>query len=77
MLPSKVPHMQIRAGERFACIGPAGGGYGDPLARDPALVRDDVADGLLSTEAARRDYGVVLTPAGTVDETSTARLRAG
>ena len=31
MLPSKVPHMQIRAGERFVCIGPAGGGYGDPL----------------------------------------------
>jgi N-methylhydantoinase B len=76
MLPSKVPHMQIRAGERFTCIGPAGGGYGDPLVRDPALVRDDVADGLLSTEVARRDYGVVLTPAGTVDETKTARLRA-
>jgi N-methylhydantoinase B len=77
MLPSKVPHTQIRAGERFTCIGPAGGGYGDPLARDPALVRDDVADGLLSTEVARRDYGVVLTLAGTVDETETARLRAG
>jgi N-methylhydantoinase B len=76
MLPSKVPHMQIRAGERFTCIGPAGGGYGDPLVRDPALVRDDVADGLLSTEAARRDYGVVLTPAGTIDETETSRLRA-
>jgi N-methylhydantoinase B len=77
MLPSKVPHMQIRAGERFTCIGPAGGGYGNPLARDPALVRDDVADGLLSTEVARRDYGVVLTSAGTVDETETSRLRAG
>ena len=34
------------------------------------------ADGLLSTEAARRDYGVVLTPAGTIDETETSRLRA-
>jgi N-methylhydantoinase B len=77
MLPSKVPHMQIRAGERFTCIGPAGGGYSDPLARDPALVRDDVADGLLSTEIASRDYGVVLTPAGTIDEARTARLRAG
>ena len=32
-LPSKVPHMRIRAGENFVCIGPAGGGYGDPLAR--------------------------------------------
>ncbi len=77
MLPSKVPHMRIRAGERFTCIGPAGGGYGEPHLRDSALVRDDVADGLLSNEAARRDYGVALTPSGTVDETETARLRSG
>ena len=35
LLPSKVPHMPIRAGDRFICVGPAGGGYGDPLARDP------------------------------------------
>jgi len=76
MLPSKVPHMQIRTGERFVCIGPAGGGYGDPLARDPVRVGDDVADCLLSTAVARHDYGVVLTPAGTVDEVETARLRA-
>src|SRR5271154_4560751 len=35
-LPSKVPHMQIHSGEKFVCLGPAGGGYGDPLTRDPA-----------------------------------------
>ena len=75
-LPSKVPHMQIRAGERFVCVGPDGGGYGDPLAREPERVCDDVADGLLSREAAGRDYGVVLTPAGAVDLVQTARLRA-
>jgi len=75
-LPSKVPHMKIRAGERFVCVGPDGGGYGDPLARQPERVCDDVADGLLSREAARRDYGVVLTPAGAVDLVQTARLRA-
>ena len=75
VLPSKVPHMQIRAGEKFVCVGPAGGGYGDPLARDPTRVRDDVADGLLSTAAAREDYGVVLSATGPVDEAATARLR--
>jgi N-methylhydantoinase B len=75
MLPSKVPHMQIRAGERFVCVGPAGGGYGDPLARDPARVREDVADGFVSVEAAKRDYGVALTAAGIVDEAATERLR--
>ena len=74
-LPSKVPHMQVKAGERFTCVGPAGGGYGDPLKRDPALVSEDVADGFVSVETAKRDYGVVL--AGTVvDDAATARLRS-
>ena len=76
MLPSKVPHMQIRAGDRFVCVGPAGGGYGDALKRDPGRVRDDVADGLLSVAAAREDYGVVLSSAGVIDLRATARLRA-
>ncbi len=74
-LPSKVPHMQIKAGERFVCVGPAGGGYGDPLRRDPALVREDLADGFISVEAARNGYGVVLTGPGIVDEAATAQLR--
>jgi N-methylhydantoinase B len=73
-LPSKVPHMRVKAGERFACVGPAGGGYGDPLRRDPALVCEDVADGFVSVEAAKTDYGVVLT-GGLVDEAATMRLR--
>ena len=68
--------MQIRAGERFVCVGPAGGGYGNPLARTPERVRQDVADGLLSAERARRDYAVALTSSGSVDEAETARLRA-
>jgi N-methylhydantoinase B len=76
VLPSKVPHMQIRAGERFVCIGPAGGGCGDPLARNPKRVREDIPDGLLSIEAARRDYRVVLTAVGAFDEAETRRLRA-
>jgi N-methylhydantoinase B len=74
-LPSKVPHMRVQAGERFACVGPAGGGYGDPLRRDPARVREDVADGFVSVEAAKNDYGVVLTGPGVVDEAATAHLR--
>jgi N-methylhydantoinase B len=76
ILPSKVPHMQIRAGEKFVCIGPGGGGYGDPMARDPARVRDDVADGLVSANVAKEDYGVVLSASGIVDEDASAGLRA-
>ncbi len=75
LLPSKVPHMPIRAGDRFISVGPAGGGYGDPLARDPSRVRDDIADGLISAEMARDDYGIMLGADGTIDEPATARLR--
>ena len=74
-LPSKVPHMQVLAGERFVCVGPAGGGYGDPLRRDPALVSRDVADGLVSIDAARTDHGVVMIGPDVVDEAATAQLR--
>jgi N-methylhydantoinase B len=36
-----------------------GGGWGDPLDRDPESVRTDVVEGLVSQERAHRDYGVV------------------
>ncbi len=54
------------------------GGYGDPLARDPARVLADVLDECVSIEAAREDYGVVLTGEGIglrVDAEATAAMR--
>jgi N-methylhydantoinase B len=39
-----------------------GGGFGNPLERDPELVQEDVRNGYVSLEAAARDYGVVLDP---------------
>jgi N-methylhydantoinase B len=75
-LPSKVPHMALPQGARFACVGPAGGGYGDPFLRDPARVLDDVLDDLITSASARRDYGVVVTVDGSVDAAATAALRA-
>ncbi len=53
-----------------------GGGLGDPLERDPALVRADVAEELVSLTAAREQYGVVLTKELGVDEAATRALRA-
>lgn len=51
-----------------------GGGWGSPLERDVAAVVRDVAEGYVSAEAARRDYGVVLD--GTdADRAATERLR--
>ncbi len=39
---------------------PGGGGYGDPLARPPERVLQDVVDGYVSIEAAEREYGVAV-----------------
>ncbi len=74
-LPSKVPHMGVKAGDTFVCEGPAGGGYGDPRRRDPEAVRADVLDGLISAATSERDYGVAITAAGIVDAEATAALR--
>lgn len=53
-----------------------GGGWGDPLEREPERVADDVAAALVSAEAARAIYGVVLDGAGAVDAAATADARA-
>ncbi|MBA2705136.1 MAG: hydantoinase B/oxoprolinase family protein [Blastocatellia bacterium] len=50
---------------------PGGGGYGDPFARDPERVRDDVVNGYVSLAAAERDYGVAVRYTG--DATSLVR----
>jgi N-methylhydantoinase B len=58
-----------------------GGGWGDPIERDPAVVRSDVLEELVSREAALEHYGVVLRDDLTLDETATQqrrdRLRSG
>ncbi len=65
----------IPAGDRLIVEMPGGGGYGDPMTRDPAAVADDVRLGLVSVAAAERDYGVVVSAAGEVDEAATAARR--
>jgi len=53
-----------------------GGGYGDPLSREPHRVQEDYADGKISAEFARRHYRVAFDGNGEVDPEATARLRA-
>jgi N-methylhydantoinase B len=65
----------VPPGERLRLELPGGGGLGDPKTRDPALVAEDVADGLVSREAAARLYGVAIASDGGVDWTATRRLR--
>jgi N-methylhydantoinase B len=52
-----------------------GGGYGDPLERDPQHVAIDVAAALVSVEAAKNIYGVTLSGDGAVDAAATERAR--
>ncbi len=55
----------------------SGGGYGDPLERDPELVWRDVMNVIVSVEAARELYGVILNSRGLeVDLEATRQLRA-
>lgn len=53
-----------------------GGGWGDPVTRDPQAVADDVAAGLVSPGAALAIYGVALDGAGGPDAPGTERRRA-
>ena len=54
----------------------SGGGWGDPLERDPAMVQWDVIEELVSEKSAREDYGVVLTRDFAIDHAATEALRA-
>jgi N-methylhydantoinase B len=54
----------------------SGGGYGDPLEREPELVRQDFENGLISRESARNIYGAVIDEAdGKIDLAATRELR--
>lgn len=79
--PEKLPPMfvgrPVKAGSILRILGPGGGGYGDPLERDPEKVLEDYLDQLVSAESARLDYGVVIdTERRVVEREKTERLRA-
>lgn len=67
--------VRVAEGERWVGVSTGGGGYGDPLERDPEAVALDVREGLVSDRAAER-FGVVLTDERTVDRAATDRLRS-
>jgi N-methylhydantoinase B len=74
-LSSKLGNRPIDEGQRLRLVGPSGGGWGDPLERDPRQVRADVLDDLVTVERARAVYGVVLTADLEIDEEATRELR--
>ncbi|CAG1004467.1 N-methylhydantoinase B [Burkholderiales bacterium] len=73
-LPSKCDRIQVRSGDVLDFNTWGGGGWGDPLKRDPELVARDCARGLVSVEGARR-YGVVVGAGFQADAAATEALR--
>jgi N-methylhydantoinase B len=75
---SNVP---VGPGDMFTRPSAGGGGFGDPLDRDPEAVKEDVADDYVSVDRARKDYGVVVREVDAdlalyeVDEEATAEER--
>jgi N-methylhydantoinase B len=68
----------MRRGDVFRHVLASGGGWGDPLDRDPAAVLEDLRLGRVTIEGARRDYGVVAiaAPGGPrLDDAATQALR--
>lgn len=62
--------------ETVVSVSCGGGGYGDPVERDPDAVAKDVREGWVSADRAREVYGVVLDPSGAPEPAATAGLRA-
>ncbi|MFN3209221.1 MAG: hydantoinase B/oxoprolinase family protein [Roseovarius sp.] len=73
---SKEQDIPLGPGDRVRVKTPGGGGYGDPMQRDPGLVAEDVRLGRYSAEEAERLFGVVIE-AGAVDEVATTQRRLG
>ena len=68
---------RLNPGDRVVMDAAGGGGYGDPLERDPEKVQGDVENGYVSVAGARDSYGVVIDPETfEVDRDATEKLRA-
>ena len=67
---------QFGPGDEIIIDVAGGGGYGNPFERDVELVESDVANGYVSVEKAKEDYGVVIDPETMKSEPEqTAKLR--
>jgi N-methylhydantoinase B len=73
-LPGKVSAFPLEAGDVVVMESSGGGGYGDPLERDVALVLGDLAEGVVTPRTAGDVYGVVIRD-GRVDDDATAHRR--
>jgi N-methylhydantoinase B len=73
-MPSK-GLFQLGYEDTYTLYASGGGGWGDPLDRDPEMVREDVLNEFISLSSAKKDYGVILTENLDVDQDATQKLR--
>jgi len=67
----------LNAGDIYQCRLASGGGWGNPLERDPALVQRDIRNEMISVEYAAREHGVVIDrDTGLIDQDATNQSRA-
>ncbi len=67
---------EFKCGDLVSVTIAGAGGFGNPFERDPERVLNDVIEGYVSLEGARRDYGVVIDPQTlVVDHEATVKLR--
>ncbi len=74
IIGNKVEDVHVEAGDQLHFITWGGGGWGDPLDRDPALVGKEIIQGLVTPEGAKA-YGVIADAKGVVDTAATEALR--
>jgi N-methylhydantoinase B len=72
---NKVEDVSVATGDQLHFITWGGGGWGDPLERDPALVGKEITQGLVTSEGAKA-YGVIANDNGEIDQAATDALRA-
>ncbi len=75
IVANKIDNIPVMQGDKLHYITWGGGGWGDPLDRDPALVGKEITQGLVSAEGAK-SYGVVASTSGVIDSAATDALRA-
>jgi N-methylhydantoinase B len=74
---AKIFNVRLNRGDAYMMQSGGGGGFGDPMEREPERVAEDVREGYISRAVAQNVYGVVMTPEGDIDAVATNLRRKG